>query len=383
MLRDFRGIPLEQAAQVRPQHLAEYAKSRHWRRVQTANESIAVYAHPEAGHYEQILIPREPVADYAERIADAVATLASFEKRNEIEVLLDVLAPDADTLRFAREGRSADAGSLSLIAGIDLLEGAKRALLASACSVIAPSRHHPRLSRTEADQLLAASRLQHTERGSFVVAISCPLRAVDSDPTLFDDLPFARRATSLLMRSLGQLVHAIESDRVKPLYEDDDTRQPLLSANLCEAILRMQPDPDEAIRVTASWAPTLPNSDPACVPSLVRIPQEYFPLIATVRDGLRPPTNPKSSLFIGTVETLNGGLGDDGRRSGEVSLHLMHENELIRARVDLDAEQYAEADRAHMAGSYVQIEGVLAPGRRVHRIAELGDFRRIGPSSRW
>lgn len=375
MLLDYRRIPQEQVKTISPQSLIEYAKARGWKRVQTKNQDIAVYSHPDSNRLEQLLIPRDSTLDdYVERIYDAIVKLATCENRSDsFEVYQDILTQNSDTLRFVWEGPDTASGSIGFLSGVDFLEGAKRSLLSSACSVITPSTYHPRLSRSEADQLLTASRLNHTQRGSFVISISCPLDAVDTEPSSPKELPFTRQVTELLMRSLHSLVVSIESDQVDSLFQNRD-QAPLLSANLCDAILRMQVEQIESLRLGVSWASSLPQPDESVVPRSVRIRREYTNIIERVRDRLRPPTQPESHLFVGTVETLNGAIGSDGRRSGEVTLRVMHEDELVRVRIDLGPEQYAQANTAHMAGSFVQIQGILSPGKRVHRITHLDRF---------
>ncbi len=373
-MRDTLKVPLEAAARVLPQHVADYARGRGWRRVTLGTRDLAVYANPDDARLEQIVIPRDAtLADYPSRVADIVVTLSELESRPVVAVLNDLLSPDSDTLRFAREGPTADAGSVSLSVGADMLEGAKRSLLSAACSVLQPERHHQRLSRQEADQLLSASRLNHTERGSFVIAISCPLRAVDSPPHLFEP-PFTRKVTSLLMRSVHSLVQAIESDQTGALVETtlgEAAPANQLSANLCDAIVRMQSDGEDAIRVGVSWAPVLPVEEE--IPTSVRIPHEYIDAIERIRDQLRPTPALRTRVLVGTVEALVGDM-NDGQRSGDVILSALHEDELVRVRVALNRDQYAEADRAHMSGLFVQAEGEFNVGRRVHRLADVRRF---------
>jgi len=382
MSTDYRGVPLAQVADIRSLSVRDYAKAREWKRIKNKRENIAVYQNPTLGRYDQLIVPIDKdLDDFEERIIDAVLQLASFEGRSPFAIIQDLLAPNADTLRFAIEGRTANAGYLSLSGGIDLLEGAKRALLSSACSVLSPVPHHPKLSRTEADQLLDSSRLNHTERGSFVVSISCPLSAVDTSPAtleIFDSdlsFDFTRRTTSLLMRSTERLVQAIRFDTVHQIFENN-LDEPVISANLCDAILRiMEPiSEDDNFRLSASWAPVLPIQSHNPPPTTVRVEREYFKSIEDIRDRLMPRITPKVDRYFGTVETLNGSMGSDNRRSGDVTLVLFYENEPIKVRADLTCEQYRLADQAHMGGKVIIIKGTLQEGKRVHRITEIKDF---------
>ena len=114
------------------------------------------FNHPHA-QWDQLIVPmEESFDDYAKRLRDVVEELAAFESRPVIEVLNDLINVDADTLRYRVASPETGRGSIPLIEGIQLLEGAKRTILAAACSVLSPVAYHPRMSRTEAQQLLGA-----------------------------------------------------------------------------------------------------------------------------------------------------------------------------------------------------------------------------------
>ena len=123
-------------------------------------------------------------------------------------------------------------------------------MLAAACGVLVPRRHHPRLSRGEAEQLLKACRFGQTERGSFAVAISCPLDAVDTPLSTQDSVPFARETTQLLMSSAERILNAILRDDEESIL-DPESAGPTISSNFCQALLQMQP-PQEQSSLTIS-----------------------------------------------------------------------------------------------------------------------------------
>jgi len=394
MLTEYRGVPLAQVADIRPISVRVYVKARRWKRIANKRENVAVFQTPKQGRYEQLIIPVDKeIDDFSERIIDVVLRIAEFEGRTPTSVINDLLAPNSDTIRFAIEGREADAGFVSLLGGIDLLEGAKKALLASACSVLSPIQYHPRLSRSEADLLLSSSHLNHTEQGSFVVSISCPLDAVNLELQPMDMFneeykkSFTRQTTLLLMKSIDQIVRAIRSDNIDTLIdygsdvtdtvnEKNELDQPVISANLCDAILGiMDPLPqDSSLKIAASWAPILPIYSKTPPTSLVRIKKEYFDSIEHVRNRLTPVLHPATDRYFGTVETLNGSMDAANRRYGEVILLTLSEYEVIRVRADLTADQYKVAVEAHISGKVVTIFGTLQRAKRLHRIIDVKSF---------
>jgi hypothetical protein len=274
-------------------------------------------------------------------------------------------------------------------------------VLSAACSVVQPQTFHPRLSRTEAEQLLQACRLGQTERGSFTVVIACPLDAVGpiqalrtDQRTLFEHLdpvevwgsagenapdavpePFTRKATGLLMRSIARIVAAVDADRVETLLETG-ADQPSLSANLCESLLMMQPNGDRSrLSVLASWARTHPPSPGQAAPSVVNLRRDYFPTIERLAVALRPARASKTAYFVGLVDALFGTPDEANRVSGEVQLLLFNQEGPQKARVSLNADDYHVAWEAHGQGGYVSLHGILNLGQRVHRIESVSNFK--------
>ncbi|HVG49924.1 MAG TPA: hypothetical protein VM899_17510, partial [Rubellimicrobium sp.] len=112
----------------------------------------------------------------------------------------------------------------------------------------------------------------------------------------------------------------------------------------------------------------------------VRLSSEYAPEIGEIAKILREDRPTEIEQFVGTVERLDGDIGSDGRRFGNIVLALLlsEEGESVRARVSLNADQYAIADEAHMrAGAYVRVEGKLLVGRQPRQLVELKRFEAL------
>jgi hypothetical protein len=395
----YPSLPEDLVALVKPSAVRQHAVAEGWLRVDGVNGTIALYRHPDLD-LEQLIVPLDPrVDDYGRSMADVIERLSKHSGRAPLEVLNDLLIPPSDVLRFVVDEPEARSGSIPLEQSISLLTGAQRALLSSACSVIQPQSFHPRLSRAEAEQLIGACRMGQTERGSFTLTIACPVEAVDSELTvlkptpLFDVLgeagddppgvgakdPFARRVTRLLMRSLDRIARAIDADKADTLVADSPD-EPALSANLCEALLAMQPTSERSrLTVRASWARSLPRPQPSQVPGSVQLRSDYFPVISKVATDLRPIEGPKISSFFGLVDSLMGSPDSEGRMQGDVYLLLFDQEATIRARATLNAEDYHIAWEAHGIAGYVSLNGILIRGGRVHRIEQVSNLKHLAP----
>lgn len=361
---------------IKPQQVRGYALAKGWRRVPEVNGDIALFDRPDGG-LDQLIVPMdETFDDYVRRLLEVIQNLATFEARSSTEVLNDLITPESDIVRYRVASHATGRGSIPLLQGIRLLEGAKRSILAAACSVLNPLTHHPRMSSTEAQQLLNACHLGQTERGSYGVSVACPLRAVEQDQLLVDGVePFTRRTVSTLIQSLSRIVRSIEADSVSSIFEQIP-REPVLSVNLCDAILKMRPeDGDSHLDVNVSWAVTFPR--PANIPRAVRIKSEYFPIIEDIAKSLRPAQAPAASLFVGYIDSMTGDLGEEGRMQGEATVSVIHQEEMQVVRVDLSAEDWQTALAAFGAHGVVRFRGVLHQGARLHRVTNISEFARI------
>jgi len=371
---------------IAPTDLRNYAKAQGWVLLkEAAKDRLYVMTNPRFER-RQLVFPMDTTApDYAEAVAIVVDKLASMEGRTPQAVLKSLLEVGDDSISFRVTSPRPDEHSLPLSFAGSMIAGAQQLLLASACTVLRPRAHHPRLSRTEPQQFLETTRFRHTQPGSFVLNVSCPVQAMDVQaPLLLNEMvaPFVRRATITLRRSLGELVAAIETDSLDELVEATrKSATPLISSNFCEALTRFEDETlKNSIDIGITWAVSIPRPANEPTVSIVRVQHDYFSRIEEVRRELRSVEKHTDDTFIGTVERLDGEMGMDGQRSGEVilSLFLPEGEQVVRARTNLNAEHYEKADQAHMTeGTLVKVAGRLHPGRQPRQLDGLRSFELI------
>ena len=367
---------------IAPTDLRDYAKAHGWMLLkEAAKDRLYVMSNPRFD-LRQLVFPMDTTApDYAEAIALVVEKIAVMEQRTPEAIIKSLMEISDDAVAFRVSSPNQEERYLPLSFASAMIIGAQQLLLASACTVLKPKTHHPRLSRTEAQQFLETARFRHTQPGSFVLNVSCPVQAMDVQAPLLPDefeAPFVRRATLTLQRSLRKLVSAIETDSLDDLVESlKKSETPLISSNFCEALTHFEDTSlKNSVDIGITWAASIPRPDDEPENSVVRVQHDYFSRIEEVRRELRSNEKHMEDIFIGTVERLDGEMGDDGCRSGEVILSLLlPEGEQVRARTNLNAEQYAKADEAHMTdGTYVKVAGKLHPGRQPRQLSELRAF---------
>ena len=370
---------------IAPTNLRDYAKAQGWVLIkEAAKDRLYVMSNPRFER-RQIVFPMDTTApDYAEAVVLAVEKLAAMEARPVELVLKSLLEVGDDALAFRVTSPRADEQSLPLSFVGSMIAGAQQLLLASVCTVLKPQARHPRLSRVEAQRFLEITRFRHTQPGSFVLNVSCPVQGMDVQGPLWQDeieAPFVRRATLMLQSSLVKLVSAIETDSLDELIEmTKKSASPWLSSNFCEALTRFEDESlKNSIDIGITWAASIAQPAGATPVSVVRVQNDYFPRIEEIHRELRSVEKHTDDTFIGTVERLDGEMGPDGHRTGEVILSLLlPEGEQVRARTNLDTEAYTKADKAHMTdGTYVKVAGRLHPGRQPRQLSDLRSFELI------
>ena len=369
---------------IAPTDIRDYAKAKGWVLVKkAAKDRLYVLTRTELGH-RQLVFPMDATApDYLEAVTLVIEKLAAIESRSPQAILKSLTEVGDDSIAFKVESPYSAGPSLPLSFASSMIDGVQQMLLSSVCTVLKPRIQHPRTGRAEAQQLIEATCFRHTQMGSFVLNISCPVQSMDLQAPLQrgeSQAPFVRRTTMVLHRSLSQLVGAIEADTVDELVQaQKSSMAPLISANFCDALAQLEDRSlKNSVEISVTWAPSIALPAGLQPFSTVRIQNDYFSRIEEVRRELRAAQSQTDAVFFGTVERLEGEMGPDGRRSGDVVLSLLlPEGDHVRARVQLDADDYEKADQAHMKeGAFIRVAGLLHQGRQPRRL-ELRSFELI------
>lgn len=356
--------------------LRDYAQALGWVVVPEAlADGLFVLNNPAYSQEQLIFAKDENAPDYERSLVLTTQLLAEINRVTPTEIVSRLARVGDDTLSFRLWGNGIEAEKIKLGFVAEALSGAKSLLLATAHSVLSPQFYHPRLSRREAVDFVEAATFGYAAPRSFVFNVSCPLNAVDAQLSLpqLGDGPFTRIVTMATQTALQQIVQSIESDDLGVLKIDEATRGPLVSSNLCSALLEFQDQTlKNALDIDFAWSPALPllqlkNN------SSIRLQKSYFPRIEELQRELRAHEKARKGVFVGFVDRLNGEPGSDNRRFGEVVLNLLfpEDERPIKARVHFSADLYEKANQAHMnVGSYVLISGTLREGRQP-RLLEL------------
>ena len=386
-------ISATEASSVLPRDAQEYLRHSGWKPQDEPYNGLRVFDWPDA--LDQAFVPfSTDLPDYGERMRDLVLKLASMEGRPPTQIVTDLRNWDADVLRFrlapvSPKPAEREAGSVLFSTMRGLVDGIREAVLSAGQTVLRPRLNHAKLAFGPAQRLLDKCRFNQTEVGSYVVSVSCPLNALAADEPEGADrqeerVPYARRTTRTLYRSMIELDEAIQRAEINRLVDTlgATPNSATISANLCNALLDMRPAEDGLLlSISPHWAPKLAAPADFARHRSVRFTQDEFEAVEEIYRQLKPDIEPEPELYLAWVDELKGTENEEGRREGDVIVRFFNGERMVKARAHLNVDQYAEALRSHNPARPVWIGGRLHYKPRVSRLEDVDKVSIFDPTA--
>lgn len=214
-----------------------YLVSKSWTNDGNIRKVATVWHRPDSNEAE-VVLPLSPVVkDFKPRLTDALAALASYEKRSIVEVINDVVRFFANVITVRVIGADTVGGTIPINDGVLLISKAKELLYAAAMSMYTKKRQFTGTPPKDAKSYVDSLLLGQTEIGSYVVNVIAPLDQVASTSGT-DHVPLAEAVTLNLVASLDALVSAsdiYEVNKDPAVFELAIGKG--VSANMCDALL--------------------------------------------------------------------------------------------------------------------------------------------------
>ncbi len=373
----YKNISKELLEQVKPSDIIEYLTFSLWNENPSPFNDVRVYRKEKNEETYEILLPtKTSFVDYPARIWDAIEIIGEVEDQDTSYLLNELILPLSDIIKFKLEGEQTKNGTICLDIGIQLLEGAKKAMTVSAFSALEPKKYYSRLQNKDVETLLKSCKLGQTERGSFVATLVCPIQGqqrIDPDTSQIEN--FGRKVTKNMMISISKIVNSITNNTIENLINPHKD-EVIISSNLCESIVNMLPEEGEGdfnLDITTLWSKKFVLE--TNIPSQVRIKNTYSKTISEIASKLYPSREPSNKYFRGQVDTLSGEADKETKNMyGEVILSLMVDNNIVKAKVILSHDDYMSACDAHKNNMYISINGTLNYKPRISKIDNYQNF---------
>lgn len=333
-----------------------YLRAEGWQKGDDLGNRGVVYSGP---FDTEVFAPgSDRLGDYAAAVSSVIEAIARVEERDETSVYRDLIASDRDVIRF-RAPDAEDDGSISLLAGVDLVQQSRDALLAAACSAGGPQRYYRSGSNAKATEYLRSVKLGQTEHGSFVVNLFSPVPpqlADASQPELWPELaddPFPRQVTRTLADAMEALVGALgEVARGGNIEAFEGAVYQGVSSNLCRAVSGLIKDGD-GLDFSLSWARTRPAPQRRYRRQFSEADSEILSEAARV---LKERQSINNEVLLGYVTGLKR---DVQPTDGSIRLKTFVDGQLRSVSIELEKDEYRKALDAHDSKQPLQIEGDL------------------------
>ena len=243
--------------------LSAYLNSHDWRKEGTwGNRPAIIYAKEHGGRTWEVLAPiRDTIADYAERMADAVATLAAVEERSQLDVFYDVASTGADVIHV--NGKSNE--PMSLLQSANMLKDAYDMVAAGARAAWKPQAAYRGRMGQEVTNYLQKVRPLPGYQQRYGLTLHSPVRAeFGEQEDMGEDFlsPFSRRATMKLAEGLKYTKAAIEKTAADNTLDSFKDAVPYgVSANLCASVAALAEN-GGGINIDLIWAGIRPSRTP-------------------------------------------------------------------------------------------------------------------------
>ena len=372
-------IDQETLRKIGPVALQRYAVAHGWERKPLPERfQIALYRRPEDHRCELILPQTQDFGDYYERLEDVIRSLAAYENVSVRNILNTVLNPHTDILKFGYQAPEAKLGYVPFLTGIGLFDAALRSISTATYDVVRPERFHSRMSNPTADAYIESCRMGQTEVGSFVISCICPVEPTSQLPVAADgtdltdeDPAFGRKVTRQVMKSLTQIRKFVLADQTNRLV-NPEPGDITISGNFFESLLAFPVDnEDSSLYIAANWDRSVAQPD---APARADIRFDMFESIDDVARQLRPAKVSREDRFIAKVVAMKGEVNQQERMEGDVVLLLLHMDAGVKARITLNADDYALAGQAHLANRYVSVNGVFSRFKKSNVIERYTAF---------
>lgn len=315
----------------------------------------------------QLVLPvSQEVRDYAERINEALRTLAYVGRRLPQEIAADMSFGGADNVSV-RLTPNAPAGEAPLLLAHSAISALRNYVVASATALDANSLVLPPRRPLRAELYAAQTRIS-TQSGSFVLSLALPLTdaytempaasMAGQEPLLeVPAQPFGRKVMSRMLaaaqRAQRLAVEVGEGD--KPLSSFGQPGQNVANATELEALSSLGGPDHDVYQIRFSQSPLAVGYRE---PTRLKITPSQQRILGEAADFLRTKQPRAGVAVTGLVVRLfrEGKLG-----KGEVVIQGVDDDtgNARRFRVELDESDYKSAVRAHGTGLEVTATGDL------------------------
>ncbi|MEZ7809314.1 hypothetical protein [Alcaligenes phenolicus] len=360
--------------EVSPEQLETYLRNAHWIQTDKLRSVATIWNRQDDLDAEVVLPLSRSVKDYVPRLRDALAAIASFERRDVLDVINDIGRMFANVITVRVIHADTDNGTIPINDGVLLITKAKDLLSAAAQSLFAKRKYFTGKPTPEAKEYVDSLLLGQTEIGSYVVNVIAPAQEGPIAQGQAESAPLAKAVTLNLVTGLEALEKASQRyQETGSLREFEMTIIQGASANMCDALLgfsgvkrnrafEIKVNPSEGSMFKAE--PRTFNFDTSQVEILEKASSFFKDDYVLI-----------GRTLTGYVTKLSKPKEDE---AGTITLDTLLDGLTRKVRIGLSKDDYHTAVLAHDKKQYVRCSGDLHMKSKTASLLNPQGFRIVG-----
>lgn len=311
---------------------------------------------------DAVILPiRVADIDYKRNLFELLQSVAKNVGDTVEGLLLKLLNPAYDVLKWRISDEEADTGKVSLLSMSENLTLIKELLSVSCLDVINPQqKFHRKLKVKKVNEAIQQYKFGQTEYGSFLINILCPLG--DYNYALFgmQEMPLLRKVNLHLLDAYDDIQTSIAGRNRNKVDEDVDAG--VYSVNLLDAmtgIYKLSTGKNMSFRV--DWSDSVPFND-ARKERIISINTDCIGVVEEIANKYRPKEDAAQYReLIGKVEYLGSEAEKENRMTIDAKVVVIgDDNKAMKVNTTLDYAQYGQVVQdAFEEGLTVKVCGTL------------------------
>ena len=311
---------------------------------------------------DAVILPiREADIDYKRNMFELLQSVAKNVGDTVEGLLLKLLNPAYDVLKWRISDEEADTGKVSLLSMSENLTLIKELLSVSCLDVINPQqKFHRKLKVKKVNEAIQQYKFGQTEYGSFLINILCPLGDYNYAVFGMQEMPFLRKVNLHLLDAYDDIQTSIIGRNRNKVDEDVDAG--VYSVNLLDAmtdVYKLSTGKNMSFRV--DWSDSVPFVD-ARKERIISINTDCIGVVEEIANKYRPKENAAQYReLIGKVEYLGSEAEKENRMTIDAKVVVIgDDNKAMKVNTTLDYAQYGQVVQdAFEEGLTVKVCGTL------------------------
>lgn len=299
-------------------------------------------------------------------------------------VIQNIIYFDRDML-YVRNTDNGEENAIEFNLAVDQILNLKRTILYSASSEKDPKPFFENPT-TIANKMIKQFLFGHTFAGSFGFTVEAPrlpdprqfmqyrlpFNEDNSPPPI--NIPFERRIMERIARGLNLTKIAEKQKNPKPLLDEYSSG---FNSNMCSAVVGMSKQKRATVEFRIAWSPKLKPGEDLADPDPIRITNTGYEMLDYVATQLKT-RDPEFVTVVGHVRALTSTDNPfiiGARRAVVIRGMIPERKKATDIIVELEREDYASANKAHINWQNVKISGILSRSGSDWRLLNIRNFK--------